>query len=337
MRVGVIGAGAVGGTIAALLDRAGHEVSVTARGEHLQRIREHGLVLDGAWGEHTARIEADARLTHPVELAILATKAMDAEAALLENSAILGDTPLVVVQNGLHGLDTARSVLPRSDLVGALALYAASLVEPGHVRVTTPGLSYLGGDTDLAVRFAESVLGAATPVRRVADFAGAQWTKLLVNQINALPAITGLSAQDTIADRGLRRLLTLSLGEASRAALRSGTRLATLQGLSPLLIRVLAHLPWSIAQLIPLVIRRRMGRTPNPGSTLQSIRRGRLTEIDELNGAIVRAGARLGVTTPINALLVDLVHEVEQTGEFLAPAEVVARAAAPSDQGVVDP
>jgi len=64
---------------------------------------------------------------------------------------------------------------------------------------------------------------------------------------------------------------------------------------------------------------------PNPGSTLQSLRRGQLTEIDFLNGAVVRVAGEHGLEAPINAGLVELVHEVERTGAFLAPAEVASR------------
>ena len=78
MRVGIIGAGAIGGSIAALLARAGHDVEVTARGAHLEAIRERGIVLTGAWGDFTAGVVANETLTRAPELAIVATKAQDA-------------------------------------------------------------------------------------------------------------------------------------------------------------------------------------------------------------------------------------------------------------------
>jgi len=68
-----------------------------------------------------------------------------------------------------------------------------------------------------------------------------------------------------------------------------------------------------------------MGSVPNPGSTLQSVRRGQLTEIDALNGAVVRAAAAAGVSAPVNAALTAMVHEVERTGRFLTVDEIVAR------------
>ena len=82
MRIGVIGAGAVGGTFASLLASRGHEVEVTARGDHLAAIQETGLRLDGGWGEHHAPVAAHPTLRERPELAILATKAQDAATAL---------------------------------------------------------------------------------------------------------------------------------------------------------------------------------------------------------------------------------------------------------------
>lgn len=326
MKIGLIGAGAVGGVIAALLDRGGHDVEVTARGDNLEAIRAEGIRLSGAWGDHVARVLANPALTRAPELAIVTTKTLDAQVAIRENVDLLRGVPVVVIQNGIQGISSARAILPRSDIVGGLALFAASYLAGGTVAVTTTGSTYLGNTGGgLDVEYAAGVLEPVMPIRTTRNFAGAQWTKLIVNQINALPAITNLSAQDTIAHRELRRVLTMSMREAVGVGLSSGVRFEKLQGLSHGVLRLFRRVPPSIGQLLPLVMKWRMGRTPNPGSTLQSIRRGQRTEIDYLNGAIVDAASASGSAAPINALIVELVHEVESTGVFLAPAEVVSR------------
>lgn len=326
MKVAVIGAGAVGGAIAAALDRAGHELEVTARGAHLAAIGEHGIRLTGAWGEHRAAVRANPQLTEVPELAIVTTKTTDAEGALRQNAASLRGVPVLIIQNGVTALTTAHTVLPDNDIVGGLAVFAASLVEPGHVAITTPGPIYLGSENrSEALGVIASVLGAVLPVHTTQNFAGAQWAKLIVNQINALPAITGTSAQATIADRGLRRVLTRSIREAVGVAIDTGVRFERMQGLSHGLLRLLRWLPLWVAQLLPLFMKLRMGKVPNPGSTLQSIRRGQRTEVDYLNGAIVEAATASGMAAPINAALVELVHEVEESGKFFSAAEVVAR------------
>lgn len=338
MRVAVVGAGAVGGAIAAILHRAGHDVEVTARGKHLEAIRASGLTLTGKWGDHLAAVEANPVLTRAPELAIVATKALDAASALRENTDWLRGAPIVIVQNGITAISTAREILPKTDIVGALALFAASYVEPGHVAITTPGSTYLGSSPTrpnnkgaaLAVDYVASILETVMPVKLTRNFEGAQWTKLIVNQINALPAITGTSAQETIAHRGLRRVLTRSMQEAVATAIRSGIRFEKMQGISHTMLRVFRRLPYPLAQLLPLFMKRRMGPIPNPGSTLQSIRRGQKTEIDFLNGAIVDAAAKSGSAAPVNETIVALVHEVEHTGLFLDAAEVIERVTAAS-------
>jgi 2-dehydropantoate 2-reductase len=340
MKLAVIGAGAVGGAIAALADRHGHEVTVTARGDHLDAIRTRGLHLSGAWGEHTAHPRASEALgeadtqtgpePHPnrptrPDLAVIAVKAQDAHAALAQNAAGLGGVPLVVVQNGLGGAEGAAAQLPSTPVIGGLALFATSFLDPGEIAVTAGGATYLGrlpGTPQSVVDDAAAVLSDFMPIELTTNFPGAQWTKLMVNHVNALPAITGLSVQQTMADARLRRVLTASMRETIGIARATGVRFETLLGLGDGLLRLMALAPRPLAELIPKAMAKRMGDVPNPGSTLQSIRRGQLTEIDHLNGAVVTVASDLGRPAPVNTALVDLVHAVERDHRFRTPAEV---------------
>ena len=325
MRIGVIGAGAIGGAIAALLARDGHDVEVTARGENLRAIQADGIRLTGGWGDFTATVGAAETLAHSPGLAIVATKAQDARAAILANGRLLNGIPVVVVQNGLESIAGTKPLLPRSDIVGALAMYASSLVEPGHIAITTTGTTYIGGGSDLPARYAISILNDVMPTEPTFNFEGAQWTKLLVNQVNALPAITGLSVQEVIANPALRRILTRSMRENVRIGLASGIHFAPLQGLSATRLRLFLRAPLPLAESLPKLMARRMGSVPNPGSTLQSLRRERLTEVDYLNGAVVAAATKIGRTAPVNAAIVELVHEVEKSRVFLTAEQVAER------------
>jgi 2-dehydropantoate 2-reductase len=326
MRIAVLGAGAVGGTLAALLARAGHDVEVTARGEQLDAIRADGLRLDGGWGEYHADVGAGATLAHTPELAILATKAQDAAGALGAEAERLAGVPVLVVQNGLGGLDVAARVLPESPILGGLALMAVSYLSPGRVTVTGPNPMIIGAGpraTSADLEFVAATLRQALPVEVTPDIEGAQWTKLLINHVNALPAITGLSVQEVVADPGLLRVMTASMRETVRLARQLGVRFGTVQGVSGGILNLIGVAPLWQGAAFPRLLARRMGSVPNPGSTLQSIRRGRLTEIDFLNGAVVRAAVENGLEAPVNAAFVAMVHEVEASGEFLTPAQVV--------------
>ena len=324
MRIGVIGAGALGGALAVLLEAAGNEVAVTARGPHLDAIRASGLRLEGAYGDRTTRLDAAEALAAPPQLAILAVKAQDAPAAAAANAAVLTGVPVVVVQNGVTGPQALRAVLPDSPLVGALSMIASSHLEPGLVTVTARGTTVLAADraSPAVLAGAARVLGSAVEVTVAEDLAGAQWSKLVVNQLNAAPAMTGLSLQEAMTEPALAAAVAAAMRETVLVARASGVRLTGLPSLPPSLVRLLRLAP---PRVVGGVLRRRvvarMGAVPNPGSTLQSIRRGRPTEIEHLSGAVVEAGASTGVPTPVNARIVEAVHRVEATGRFLPPRE----------------
>ena len=328
MRIGLIGAGALGGTFAVLLDRAGHDVAVTARGEQLDTIRERGLRLEGAYGDATARLAAAEALTEPPELALLAVKAQDAVAAAEQNAAALAGVPVVVVQNGLQGPQALRQVLPDSPLIGAASLIAASYLSPGVVTVTAAGTTVLARESATAAELAAAaaVLGRVVSVTTAEDLAGVQWSKLVVNQLNAAPAVTGLGQQEALGSLALTSAIALAMRETIRVARADGVHLAGLPALSPGLIRTLERLPLPLAaRVLRRGVLARVGAVPNPGSTLQSIRRGRPTEIDHLSGAVVAEGRRLGLRAPVNARIVALVHEIEASGRFLAPEDAARR------------
>lgn len=328
VRIGIVGAGAIGGTFAALLDRAGHEVVVTARGEHLDAIRERGLVLHGAWGEHVARIGAAQVLPEAPDLALITVKAQDAPAAAAAHAALLAGVPVVVVQNGLAGPQSLRRTLSASPLIGGLSLIAASYLEPGVVTVTAPGVTVLATDTATRAELAAAVavLREAAPVSTAPDLVGAQWSKLVVNQLNAAAAITGLPAQQALASPAMRRVVALAMRETLRVGRAAEVRFGGIPGLTPGVLRMLDLLPPTLSgRLLAGRMVDRMGAVPNPGSTLQSIRRGRPSEIDHLSGAVVAEGERLGVATPVNRRIVELVHEVERTGSFVPPDAAARR------------
>lgn len=327
MRISVLGVGAVGGTLAALLARAGHDVQAVARGATLAQLREHGIRMRGAAGSFVAEVAAGETVAADAELVLVGVRTYQTEAALAAQAAAIGDTPLLVAQNGVRGPATAARVLGRTTGVfGLLSTFPATNLGGGDIRLTGLGHLTVGplaaGETAAAHQLA-AVLGDALPTTAASNLTGLLWMKLLLNQVNALPAITGLSVQRVCAHPLLAPILARSLVELVRVADAQRIRLARVGGMHP-------HFADLIRQGRALdVTRGKLGRmfgtTPNPASTLQSIRRGQRTEVDALNGEVVRAGANHGIPVPVNARLTRLVHEVEQHGVFLPPREAARR------------
>jgi 2-dehydropantoate 2-reductase len=119
----------------------------------------------------------------------------------------------------------------------------------------------------------------------------------------------------------------LLMREAVNTMTASGIGLGQLPGVPTNLIQTLLRMPMPVASALPRLLSRATGETPFLGSTLQSLKRAKSTEIDYLNGEIVALGTKLGRATPYNTTVVNLVHRVEATGEFLSADEIVAAVA----------
>ena len=191
--------------------------------------------------------------------------------------------------------------------------------------MTGPNGLTLGGDA-AAVTVAEPLLRDALPDELVIadDIHGAQFTKLLVNQVNALPAITGLSVQQTVVDPHLLPILARGMVETVAVGDAVGVRWGRIGAVDADAVAAVRAGGTAAAEELARYLAAGMGDVPNPASMLQSIRRGRTTEVDAINGVIVALGAQCGEPTPVNAALVALVHAVERSGQQLAPADLAA-------------
>ena len=306
MRIAVIGAGAVGSVLGSLLWRAGEDVVLVGRAAHVAAIRAAGLNVEGVLGGFNATPRAEERLSARPELALLTVKTQDIVAALRENAALLDAVPIVTLQNGLRGDELAATVVPAGQLVsGVVALHAQYLV-PGHVvLMQSEGLliGRLDGRNDELVERVRSVLGKALPTSVTSNIGGARWTKLIVNLNNVLPALCDASFKQVYKDPFLRGLAVGLMREGIAVAERAGIRLEPIPGTSVPLAGPGAE--W-----------------PLKGSTWQSVARARPTEIEYLNGEVVRLGRKLRVPAPLNALVVTLMQRVTSERRYLAVREI---------------
>lgn len=325
-RVLVLGAGALGGLLGALLREANHDVMLVARPAQVDAIVREGLLFTGgAYGPpRRVPVKAAPRAARgaPPDLVILAVKTQDAESALREHAEGLGASPVVALQNGLaQDAIVTRAVGP-ARAVAAVVSLDAEHVEPGHVDCARRGTLTIGAahpEGEAAAEHAARILAQAVRVRRSRNVAGARWMKLLVNLGNVVPALTGLSFQACAAHPRLSLAHVALLREGLAVADAEGARLARIPWTSPALVRTLASLPDPLARrAYAMRVRMVLGSPPAFGSTWQSLQRGASVETPWLNGEIVRRGAARKVPTPANAASVDLID----SGKRLAPDEV---------------
>ena len=325
-RIAIIGAGAIGSVLGACLSRAGENVTLIGRSGHVSAIHQNGLQIDGALGSFTVQLSAAERLNFQPDLTFLTVKTQDVPAALEANQAFLGDAPLVTFQNGVRSDELAAGLIPKPQIISAVVNISASYLVPGKVTVVYPGPLIVGrpfGAPDAQLESVAALLGKVVPTRASANIQGMHWLKLIFNLNNALPALLDASLHEVYADAYLRQLAVRLMREGLQVVGRAGIRLESLPEASVARFRLIGLLPTRLAGLLLAISARRI-KTDWPlfGSTLQSLRRGRPTEIDYLNGEIVQLGEKVHTPAPLNAAIVDMVHRVERTGKFWTVTEI---------------
>lgn len=325
-KIVVIGAGAIGSLVGGLLLRAREDVTLIGRKAHVDAINKSGLIIDGALGEMRVNVKAKERLDFKPDLVLLTVKTQDVEAVAHEIKPYVSGVPVVTMQNGVRSDDLVAGVLGKENIISSVVLFGSTFLEPGRVVHTHKGRLLVGLPFNHDWEKLESiatVLNKAIPVQITKDIHCAHWTKLIVNLNNAIPAITGLSVQEIGSHPKLRKLSYFVLKEGLDITKFASIKLCNLQGVPIVILKKIFNMSSFIATMVIGNMMKTIGTAPVLGSTLQSIKRGKNTEIDYLNGEIVALGKKLGIPTPYNTTVVNMVHQVEATGKFLTLDELL--------------
>lgn len=312
--IGVVGPGALGGLLAALLAEAGESVVLLAPGaERAARLRQ-GLVLAGP-GERGAR-EVAVRVVGPdeappeaLEAVLLCVKARDTAAAVGRVAALAGAPTLVVLQNGLGRADEAARLLGDADrVVVGVTTEGATLEAEGRVRHAGRGPTRLAPLTPAGAERARAVArtlrAAGLDAEVVADLERIVWEKLQVNAaINALTGLLGCNNGALLRSPATRAL--------AQDAAREVAALATLRGVAGDWTPAASARRWEAVAT---------ATAENASSTLQDLRRGRPTEVSAINGAVASAAREAGLAAPINESLARLVAAAEELTALDRPA-----------------
>jgi 2-dehydropantoate 2-reductase len=323
-KIAIVGAGAVGSVIGALLARAGKDVTLIARPEHVRAIENQGLWVDGALGEFTVNLKAATELSFRPDLALLTVKTQDLQATCQAIRPYVQGVPVVTLQNGVRSDDIAASCLGQENIVGGVVVFNSRYLQAGRVTYSVPGSLLLGeafAENGQRVQEIQAVLNQAIETKLCPNIHGAHWTKLLINSLgNSLEAMTGLRFRECLQHRALSKIGVCVVREGLDVVKKANIQLASLPGLPLFVFKATFKSPLPLASML---LNRTTGSLDDTlTSTLQSIRRGRLTEIDFLNGEIVALGQQVSVATPYNSRVVELVHQVESSQQFYSPASL---------------
>jgi 2-dehydropantoate 2-reductase len=305
MRVCVVGCGAVGSLFAANLAQL-DDVEVWAfdvSQPHVDAINANGLRLVGA-GEVVGRPTAtsDARRVPPCDFGIVATKAMHTEGAIAATAHAFADGAVATVQNGVGNEEVVAAHVGR--VIRGTTFPAGKILEPGVVQWDVKGDTTLGpfepqpAGADEIERLADACTRGGMPTAAVADARPAQWRKVIFNAAtNPVGALTGLTHGRVCERPDLRALVSALVDE--------GKAVASAQGI------VLDADP---EELIDHAAKPEVAYG-HKASMLQDVEARRQTEIDFLNGGIGRFGRELGVPTPLNDAITQLIKALEASWE----------------------
>ncbi|TBR16901.1 2-dehydropantoate 2-reductase, partial [bacterium] len=235
-------------------------------------------------------------------LVILCVKSYDTRQAILHSKPLIGeDTIVLTLQNGIGNVEIASEILSSDNVIAGSTSLGAILLAPGKIKFTGNGETIIGridGKIPVQMRYIREILNKSGLETRISrDIKGLLWSKLIINVgINALTAVTGLTNGRLVEFEGTRKILREAVTEAIRIAKRKR-------------IKLIYDDPLAKVEAVC------EATSTNTSSMLQDVMRKKRTEIDFINGVIVRQGQELGIPVPVNSVLTGLVRTIESAYE----------------------
>ena len=294
LKVAVMGAGAVGCYFGGMLARAGHDVTLVARPQHVEAIQRHGLRMETKTFDEQVRLTASTgpSAVRGADLVLFCVKSTDTETAGAQLRPYLAPGALVLtLQNGVDNADRLGTVLPPEQVAAAVVYVATEMAGPGHVRHHGRGELVIEPSRACPAA-AQALAGAGVPTEISENVRGALWTKLIINcAYNAVSAIAQLPYGEAVQGDGVQDVMRDVVDECLAVAAAEGVQV-----------------PGDTHHIVRKLVESMPGQY---SSTAQDLARGKRTEIDHLNGLVVRRGEALGIATPANRVLWALVKLIE--------------------------
>jgi 2-dehydropantoate 2-reductase len=311
MKIVVLGAGSLGCAIGGMLALAGEEVTLINRNRvQVDAINTQGLLLKSAQGVRNVKVRAAVDCTglSPVDLVIVLVKSFDTAHAIANAQPLLDDHTVVLsLQNGLGHEDILSAAVGRQRVMAGKTYVGGQITAPGEVVVGTVGKQTIIGELDAlgsarATRIADIFNRAGLQTTVSENIMSTMWDKLLVNvATGALSGITRLPYGGLYSVPELEQCAIAAVTEAMAVAKAHGVPISFAD----------AKEPWTKAGA---------GLPPEfKASMLQSLEKGSITEIDFINGAVVRWGDKAGVPTPVNRVLVAAIKGLELALTYQPP------------------
>jgi 2-dehydropantoate 2-reductase len=301
MKIGIVGPGAMGCLFAAYLSKAGADICLIDKDkDRAAKISQQGIIVEGVSGNWQANVRAttDIQQIGFLDLVILCVKSYDTKTGAIQIKPLVSDNTLVLtLQNGIGNIEIISEIVGQDKVIAGVTNLGSTLINDGHIKHAGMGETLIGkldGKLPAQMRSLREIfnrVGLDTRISR--DIKGLLWSKLVINAgINPLAAITRLNNGQLIQAESARKIMREAVTEALKVIKRKR-------------IKLIYDDPLAKVEAVC------EATANNISSMLQDVLRKKRTEIDFINGVIVRLGQELGVSVPVNSLLVDLIKTIE--------------------------
>jgi len=327
MKIAVLGAGAIGALAGGYLKLKNHDVVLIARKPSVEKIKKNNLLISGIRGNFNIAVPAAEKLTFQPECVILAVKTQDVETVVRENISYLRNVPILTVQNGVRSDFIVARFLPGETIISSIVMFGATYLNPGEITHNFEGNWIMGSMSGFpagSLKQIRDVFNDVFPVIITDNIQGMKYLKIFVNANNCLPAILGMSMQEAFADKDVSAISIAIWKEGMKVLQKAGLQLVSLPDFPLERITGLISIPLPEAAGIFSGIMVSLSKEPLYGSILQSIKRGKPSEIDYINGEFIALAREHNNDAPLNQKLVHMVHEVERTGKFFSRRDLLS-------------
>jgi len=325
MRIAVIGAGAVGCVIAGYLLKAGRDITLVGKDGQVAAIKNDGLRLTGIRGESVVKFPLCHRLQEEYDLVIFTTQTQDLEEAYQQNCDYLENCHVLTLQSGVQAENILSSHFDRDKILIGSVGFGATCINSGEVILHFEGLLTIGKAFTKVGPFVQNVaeeLNSAFEIVVAESVVGMKWVRLLTRLHDSIAVLLGKPDIEVFIDDELCVLSLLLLKEALPIVKSSGAPLVSLPDFSVDQLESFCSMPMqkTIVEMKRLYLAKMDKSYTNP--MLQSIFRGKTSEVDFINGEIVALASGLRTKAPLNDLMLELIHQLESSGKFLSVEEV---------------
>ena len=333
-KIVILGAGSIGCWIGGHLISGGAQVTLIGREKYAAQIAEHGLTLTHFERRalHCERVDfqTDARALTGADIIGLCVKSQDTKGAAQQILKFAPTATVISFQNGIRNPETLRSLLPRENIVPAIVPFNVTPTGHGGFHCGTAGDLVLGGQAQLSPLI-QALEKSRQGVQVNPQILGDQWAKMIVNLNNGLNTLTGGTLQEGLVQRDYRRALAACVEEAISVAAQSGVKVGTFNGRTPRALIKTLHLPNFAYRLVMQMIVKIDAKARS--SMLDDLEAGRVSEIDYLQGEIVKRAQMIGQDALKNAAILAAVNEAFRIGRspVLSGSEILALLETPSD------